>query len=274
MLPPGAGRVAQGGSCEAGIMTTSTPAPPRIFISYRRQEAGGHAGRLSDRLIKHFSRAQIFQDIDSIQPGDDFAEAIADAVASCQVLLAVIGDQWLNIEDSEGHRRLDNPQDFVRLEIEAALRHNIRVIPILIDRAPMPRADQLPASLAPLAGRQAHDLSSNRDRFKSDVAHLLKALDKYFSKPQTARPLAAKQRQPIPAPPASAKPVPSTPDEIMASLSPDERASLEKIKDPQQRMIQMVQLALEKQSLHATALTNIAQMRHDMLKGERQNFRA
>jgi len=265
-------------------MTTSTPAPPRIFISYRRQEAGGHAGRLSDRLIKHFSRAQIFQDIDSIQPGDDFAEAIADAVASCQVLLAVIGDQWLNIEDNEGHRRLDNPQDFVRLEIEAALRHNIRVIPILIDRAPMPRADQLPASLAPLAGRQAHDLSSNRDRFKSDIAHLLKALDKYFSKPQTARPLAAKQRQPISAPPASPTPRTPTVDELRelgakfrefeSNLSPDERAMLKKIKDPQQREIQKLQLYYQKQSLLATAQTNIEQMRHDMLKAVAENFRA
>jgi hypothetical protein len=135
-------------------MTASTSAPPRIFISYRRNEAAGHAGRLSDRLSAHFGRAQIFQDIDSIQPGDDFAEAIADAVASCQVLLALIGDRWLKIKDREG-RRLDNPKDFVRLEIEAALSRNIRVIPILIDGATMPRDSQLPASLAGLAGRQA-----------------------------------------------------------------------------------------------------------------------
>lgn len=243
-------------------MITSTPAPPRIFISYRRQEAGGHASRLSDRLIEHFSRAQIFQDIDSIQPGDDFADAIADAVASCQVLLALISHGWLKVKDMEGRRRLDNPRDFVRLEIEAALRRNIRVIPVLIDGATMPRADQLPASLAPLAGRQAHDLSSNRDRFESDVARLLKALDKYLSELQDARPLTATQGQPIAPPPASAMPPMPTRDEMMASFSPDERAAMEKIKDPQLRHLQMLQLHMQKQ------------MRQDMLKAVARNLRA
>jgi hypothetical protein len=251
-------------------MTASTAAPPRIFISYRRNEAAGHAGRLSDRLIKRFGRAQIFQDIDSIQPGDDFAEAIADAVASCQVLLALIGDRWLKIKDREG-RRLDNPKDFVRLEIEAALSRNIRVIPILIDGATMPRDGQLPASLAGLAGRQALELSSNR--FDSDVAHLLKALNKYLSELQNARPLAARQGQPISTPPASPEPRP-TPDEMMASMSPDERAALEKIEDPQQRALQMLQLYMQKQALLATTQTNMAQMRHDMLKAVAQNLRA
>jgi hypothetical protein len=116
---------------------------------------------VSDRLIEHFGRAQIFQDIDSIQPGADFAEEIADAVASCQVLLALIGDRWLKIKDKEG-RRLDNPKDFVRLEIGAALSRNIRVIPILIDGATMPRAAQLPSSLAGLVDRQAHCAGEHR----------------------------------------------------------------------------------------------------------------
>lgn len=147
-------------------MTESTPAPPRIFISYRRKD-GAHAGRLSDRLIEHFGRAQIFQDIDSIPPGADFAEEIADAVASCQVLLALIGDGWLKIKDEEGRRRLDNPEDYVRLEIEAALSRNIRVIPILIDGAKMPRADQLPSSLAGLARRQALKLSAESFNFNT-----------------------------------------------------------------------------------------------------------
>lgn len=252
-------------------MNASTPAAPRIFISYRRKEAGGHAGRLSDRLIERFGRAQIFQDIDSIQPGDDFAEAIADAVASCQVLLALIDDRWLKIKDREG-RRLDNPKDFVRLEIEAALSRNIRVIPILIDGATMPRADQLPAGLAGLAGRQALDLSLTR--FDSDVAHLLKALDKYLSELPNARPLAAMQGQPISAPSASPEPRDPTPDEMMASMAPAERAALEKIKDPQQRALQLLQLYMQKQALQATTQTNMAQMRRDMLKAVAQNLRA
>lgn len=249
---------------------SSTPAPSRIFISYRRKEAAGHAGRLSDRLIKHFDRAQIFQDIDSIQPGADFAEDIADAVASCQVLLALIGDRWLKIKDRQG-RRLDNPNDYVRLEIEAALNRKIRVIPILIDGAKMPRADQLPRSLAGLAGRQALELSSAR--FDDDIARLLQALDKYLSESQNARPRAAMQEQPISTPPASPEPRLPTRDELMSSLTPDERAALEKIKDPQQRDIQRLQFYLNKQSLLAKAGTNIEQMRHDMLKTVAQNFK-
>jgi TIR domain len=236
-------------------MTESTPAPPRIFISYRRKD-GAHAGRLSDRLSEHFGRAQIFQDIDSIPPGADFAEEIADAVASCQVLLALIGDGWLKIKDEEGRRRLDNPEDYVRLEIEAALSRNIRVIPILIDGAKMPRASQLPSSLAGLARYQALELSPDRDRYDFDVGRLLKALDKPVKKMQKARPLPPMQGQPLSTPPASAKPVPLTPDlimptpdetrptndEVMASLSPDERASLEKIKDPLQRAVRLLML--------------------------------
>jgi hypothetical protein len=255
-------------------MTEFTPAPPRIFISYRRKDAGHAAGRLSDRLIEHFGRAQIFQDIDSIEPGADFAEEIADAVASCQVLLALIGDGWLKVKDKQGRRRLDDPEDFVRLEIEAALSRNIRVIPILIDGAKMPRAGQLPSSLAGFARCQALELSPDRDRFDFDVGRLMKALDKPFKKVQNAHAFTAKQGLPLSTPPASAKPRMPTHDEMMASLSPGERASLEKIKDPQQRAIQLVQLYLEKQSLLAQAQTNMAQMRRDMLKAVAQNFRA
>jgi hypothetical protein len=101
-------------------MTASASAPPGIFISYRRRDAAAYAGWLFDRLAGHYGRDQIFKDVDSIQLGDDFAAAISDAVASCQVLLALIGDRWLTISGKAG-RRLDNPRDFVRLEIEAAL---------------------------------------------------------------------------------------------------------------------------------------------------------
>lgn len=250
---------------------SSTPVPSRIFISYRRKEAAGHAGRLSDRLIRHFGRAQIFQDVGSIQPGADFAKDIADAVASCQVLLAVIGDRWLKIRDRQG-RRLDNPNDYVRLEIEAALNRKIRVIPILIEGARMPRADQLPGSLAGLTRRQALELSSTR--FDDDVAHLLQALDMYLSELQNARPRAAMQGQPISTPPASPEPRIPTHDELMSSLAPGERAALEKIKDPEQRHRQMLQLYMQKQALLANITTNMAEMRHDMRKAVQQNLRA
>ena len=137
-------------------MTASSPAAAgRIFISYRREETAYPAGWLCDRLIEHLGQGQVFKDVDSIQLGDDFVEVITAAVARCDVLLALIGDQWLTITGEDGRRRLENPDDFVRLEIEAALTRNVRVIPVLVDGARMPRAGELPPSLAKLVRRQA-----------------------------------------------------------------------------------------------------------------------
>jgi hypothetical protein len=164
------------------IMPGSTPtARGRIFISYRRNDTAWTAGWLFDRLAGQYGEGQVFKDVDSIELGDDFVEVITTAVGSCDVLLALIGQGWLTITDEEGRRRLDNPEDFVRLEIEAALTRNVRVIPILIEGARMPRADQLPASLAKMVRRQALKLSP--DRFKSDTGQLLRALDKILALP-------------------------------------------------------------------------------------------
>src|SRR3954463_10334202 len=100
---------------------------PGIFLCYRREDSGGHAGRIYDRLTQHFgSRQPIFIDVDSVDPGVDFVDAIQQTVASCDVLIAVIGRNWVTATDDEGRRRLEDPQDFVRLEIEAALERNIR----------------------------------------------------------------------------------------------------------------------------------------------------
>src|SRR5262245_32220300 len=101
-----------------------------IFLSYRRQESSHLAGRLYDRLADRFGEDQVFMDVDTLEPGADFAEAIFRAVASCQVLLAIIGPAWLSSADGQGRRRLDEPDDIVRLEIEAALERGVRVIPI------------------------------------------------------------------------------------------------------------------------------------------------
>jgi hypothetical protein len=109
--------------------------PGRIFISYRRGETAYPAGWLFDRLVQHFGAVQIFKDVDSIELGDDFVEVITRAVGSCDVLLALIGDQWLTVTDVNGRRRIDDPDDFVRLEIQAALTRNVRIIPILVDGA-------------------------------------------------------------------------------------------------------------------------------------------
>jgi beta-lactam-binding protein with PASTA domain len=162
---------------------STPPAASRIFISYRRTEADFPAGWLYDNLVAQFGRDQIFKDVDSIEPGEDFAEVIADAVGSCDVLLVLIGDRWLTITDENGKRRLDDPNDLIRLEIEAALARNVRVIPILVGRTGMPSAEQLPASLVRLARRQALELSPSR--FKSDMARLLRALDKALKEKQT-----------------------------------------------------------------------------------------
>jgi beta-lactam-binding protein with PASTA domain len=167
-------------------MAGSTPAAAgRIFISYRRSEADFPAGWLYDHLVAQFGRDQVFKDVDSIEPGEDFAEVIADAVGSCDVLLVLIGDRWLTISDEDGKRRLDDPSDLIRLEIEAALARNVRVIPILVGRTGMPPAEQLPASLVRLARRQALELSPSR--FKSDMARLLRALDKTLVEEQARR---------------------------------------------------------------------------------------
>jgi ABC-type amino acid transport substrate-binding protein len=165
-------------------MAVSPPeVPARIFISYRREDAAYPAGWLFDRLTVHFRGGQVFKDVDSIELGDDFVETITRAVGSCDVLLALIGNEWLTVTDADGRRRLDRPDDFVRLEIETALTRSIRVIPILIDDASMPRADQLPPSLAGLVRRQALELSPNR--FDYDTSRLLKVLDATLAEVRT-----------------------------------------------------------------------------------------
>jgi TIR domain len=112
------------------------------FISYRRDDSAGHAGRLFDRLSDHFGRDQVFMDIDSIEPGVDFAQVVEDTMGRCDAVVALIGPHWLTVADSTGRRRLDNPEDFVRLELATALKRGIRVIPALVHGAAIPRAEE------------------------------------------------------------------------------------------------------------------------------------
>jgi TIR domain len=168
----------------------------RIFISYRRNDTAYAAGWLYERLAGRFGGGQVFKDVDSIQLGDDFGEVIVRAVGSCDVLLALIGEEWLTATDEHGRRRLDNAGDFVRLEIEAALSRRVRVIPVLVDGARMPRADELPDSLAALVRRQALELSPAR--FDFDTGRLLRVLDRTLAEAQAAQPGAG------PAPPPAA----------------------------------------------------------------------
>jgi hypothetical protein len=147
----------------------------RIFLSYRREDSGGWAGRLYDRLRRHFGDEHVFMDIDAIEPGLDFVEVIRQAVQSCDVLITLIGRQWLTIADATGQPRLANPEDFVRLEIATALERNIRVIPVLVQDAPMPRSADLPDDLKGLSRRNALEISDIR--FHSDVDRLITVLD-------------------------------------------------------------------------------------------------
>src|SRR5215475_11998515 len=130
----------------------------RIFINYRREDSTATAGRVHDRLGQSFGRKTLFMDVDHIPPGVDFVTHLNNQVAACDVFLAIIGPNWLNVANEKGDRRLDAADDFVAIEIAAALARNIRVIPVLVDGAQMPKAGELPKSLKPLVRRQAIDL--------------------------------------------------------------------------------------------------------------------
>ena len=145
----------------------------KVFISYRRQDTAWPARQLYDLLVAELGADRVFKDVDDIEPGDDFVEQIRSAVGACQVLLALIGPQWLTILDAKGRPRIYDPQDFVQLEVETALnRDDVRVIPILVDNARMPTPEELPPGLAGLARRQAVEISP----VNFDTRRLLKVL--------------------------------------------------------------------------------------------------
>jgi hypothetical protein len=147
-----------------------------IFISYRRQDAGPYARSLQRDLRQRFPDARIFIDLDSIEPGWDFAKAIEDAVNSSAVLVALIGRRWATLTDEEGARRLDNPDDPLRFELKTALERRKRVIPVLIDDARPLCEQELPAELHELAKLNAHKLSY--DRYQDDSDRLLDIIDR------------------------------------------------------------------------------------------------
>lgn len=152
-----------------------------VFLSYRREETRHVAGRLADRLTDRLGPEQVFIDVDTIEPGADFAAAIAREVASCNVLIALIGPTWSTTTDQRGRRGLDDPEDLVVLEIRAALERGIHVIPVLVDGAVMPDRGDLPEGLQGLARRNAVRL--DHDTFRSDVTILLNAVDRILSTP-------------------------------------------------------------------------------------------
>jgi hypothetical protein len=152
-----------------------------VFISYRREDAAPYARLLQHELRARFPEAQVFVDVDSIEPGSDFSEEIRRAVGSCSVLLALIGREWLTLADDEGLRRLDDPNDYVRLEIQTALDRGVRVVPVLVDNAQAPRHQQLPAPLGKLA--RLHAVELGHSRYQYDADRLLDAVGKALTTP-------------------------------------------------------------------------------------------
>jgi hypothetical protein len=146
----------------------------KVFISYRRADSAGYSGRVMDRLDRELGRDLVFMDVDAIPLGTNFTKVLHEEVAKCGVLLAVIGPNWLDARDEHGNRRLDNPNDFVRIEIAAALQRSIPVIPLLIDGAKIPKADELPEDLKELALRNGTEI--RHASFQDDMNRLLRGL--------------------------------------------------------------------------------------------------
>jgi hypothetical protein len=160
-----------------------------IFLSYRREDSEGQAGRLYDDLVAVFGIDSVFMDVAAIQPGRDFRKSIDQSLNSCGVFLSLIGKNWLTAKDTSGQRRLDDPADFVRIETGAALKRDIPVIPILVQGTSAPRPDRLPDDLKELAFRNAVELT--HARWDSDLQVLIKALHPLISqsgpKPEAER---------------------------------------------------------------------------------------
>jgi hypothetical protein len=150
-----------------------------IFLSYRHQDSQSATGRLADRLEAHFGAGRVFRDHDSIVAGEDFVDAIRRSVEAATVLLVIVGPRWLDAADAQGRRRLDDPLDFVRLEIEIALSGDVAVVPVLVEDATMPPRDALPSSLAEFSRCQAVELSETRWRYDAD--QLVGALQSRFA---------------------------------------------------------------------------------------------
>ncbi len=182
----------EAGGTGPGIDTPATlSAIPYVFISYRRDDVPDATDRLAASLFDRFGRDHVFVDVDSIEIGSDFSQVVSHWIAQCDVLLAVIGRDWLAASDDQGQRRLDNARDYVRLEIEAGLDRDTRVVPVLIHGAALPKAPELPASLVPLLDRQAVELS--RPHWELDVGQLVTAIERVAAQ-RVAREAAEQRR--------------------------------------------------------------------------------
>lgn len=147
---------------------------PRVFVCYRREDSAGYTGRIYDRLVSRFGERQVFIDVDTIAPGDDFIEVIDSTIKSCDAVVAVIGRNWLPMVDDVGRSRIHDQHDFVRLELEAALARGVRIVPLLVGGGQLPKSEALPEGLQAILRRQA--LEIREPGFNDGVERLIKAL--------------------------------------------------------------------------------------------------
>ena len=197
----------------------------KIFISYRRSDTPHVTGRLYDTLSRHFGEANVFYDVDSIPFGVDFRKYLDDEVSRCDAFLVMIGKTWVSTQNDAGERRLDDPADFVRIELESAFKREIPVIPILV-AAPMPKAEELPESITELAFRNGMTLGSGAD-FPLHVERLIKGLEGLLKTSDAAEQPRAKQQEDTrtaPQPPSAAAPAPAP--EPTATAAPDAASSI------------------------------------------------
>jgi hypothetical protein len=151
-----------------------------LFISHRCDDTELVVGRIYDRLAVHFDKSSMFVDVDSILPGIDIRQALTEAVGKCDVVLALLGDRWLSVTDEDGKRRLENEDDYLRFEIELAMRRDIPVIPVLVGDVTMPSPEELPSSLRDFAFRNATRVSIGPD-FERDLTCLIRSLESHRS---------------------------------------------------------------------------------------------
>ena len=163
---------------------------PKLFISYRRDDSAGYAGRLYDQLKTEFGHDHLMIDVDSIPLGANFVKVLGEEVVKCDVLLAIIGPGWLDARDEDGKRRLEDPNDSVRIEIATALKRDVPLIPILIEGTRIPKADQLPDDLKELSVRNA--LNVRHGSFLDDMERLIRGLRR-VKLPQSPEPTAPQQ---------------------------------------------------------------------------------
>jgi hypothetical protein len=156
----------------------------RVFISYRRHDTGYITANLSEKLQLKFGAESVFYDVDTIPLGVDFREHIGNAVGNCDVLLVIIGDQWLRSTDKKGNRRIDDPADYLRIEIESALKRAIPIIPVLVDDAVMPTPADLPDSIQAIVFRNAAEIRAGRD-LRQHIERLIEGLEKLPSSSQS-----------------------------------------------------------------------------------------